>query len=558
MTQTVSSAPAPKAARQFTLLCALLAFATILLYLPTVRFGFVGYDDTDYILDNPHVASGLTLSNVSWAFTQGYAANWHPLTWLSHMLDCQLFGTRPGPAHLVNSLIHSANSVLLFWLFFLMTGFIYRSWFLAALFAFHPIHVESVAWLAERKDALSTLFLILALLAYVRYATPAPPSRESREDLDHKNSREWPRNPGPRVSGWYLSALVFFSCGLLSKPMLVTGPLVLFVLDWWPLQRLRLSSPGSGGKSRTPSAQCASTTFLKLLLEKVPFCALAAASSLITFVVQKDAGAVASLDSSSMTERFANAALSYWRYLGKILWPQRLFIPYVPELEQNAALPWVAAGALLIATGFAMALAKRRGYVIAGWFWYLITLAPVIGIIKVGSQMMADRYTYIPSIGIFFLLAWSSADFFRWCRVPGIVIGSLASIVICACLALSFRQIGYWKNGVTLFTHSATVDNTNLPALNCLAFSYAADPDPNVRDPQKAVRLAQFCVQQTARTEPGFLDTLSVAQAASGQFQQALGTALEALQLPAAQSQPWFLSQLRHHIELYQAGRALR
>jgi hypothetical protein len=295
-----------------------------------------------------------------------------------------------------------------------------------------------------------------------------------------------------------------------------------------------------------------------LLMEKIPFCALAAASCVVTFLAQKNAGAVASLGSISLGERFGNVSLGYFRYLAKMLWPRTLFIPYVPELDQNAALPWLAAGALVLGTIALGAFARTRPYLASGWFWYLVTLSPVIGIIKVGSQLMADRYTYIPSIGIFFLFVWGCADLARFLRVPRLASISVALVVLCACIALSFRQIGYWKNGVSLFTHSVLVDPTNLPAVDCLASSYAADPDRNVRDGAKALQLAQFCVQQTNRTEPGYLDTLSLAYAENRQFQHALAAAQEALDLSTAQQQPWFLSQLKHHIELYKAGRALR
>jgi len=527
----------------FRLMWLSLAAATLVLYARTALFGFVNYDDTNYVLDNPHVSSGLKLANLIWAFREGYAANWQPLTWASHMLDCQLFGTTPGFPHVINTLLHAANSVLVFLVFFRMTGLAWRSWFVAALFAFHPLHVESVAWIAERKDVLSTFLLLLTLFAYIRYAQTPP--------LTTKNA------PGSRIL-WYLAALVFYTFGLLSKPMVVTLPCLLFLIDYWPLQRFLSPAPTSRGsplhhafpqKSQTSSVQ-------NLVVEKAPFFALALGSCLITFLAQKSAGAVASLESNPLSSRLSNAALSYFRYLGKMFWPQTLFVPYVPELDQLPLLSWLAGGGLAVVTILAIALARRYPYLPFGWFWYLVTLAPVIGLVQVGSQTMADRYTYVPLLGIFILLTWICADL-NW-HVPTAVSFPAGAAVLVACATLSFRQIGYWRNGETLFLHSATVDPTNLPAVACLAWSYATDPDPSVRNGAKAVVLAKACVDATNRNEPGYLDTLSAAYAETGQFPLAREAAEEALRLPSGRAQPYFFSQVENHIVLYKAGRAVR
>jgi hypothetical protein len=521
----------------------LLAAATILLYLPTSWFGFVNYDDTDYVVDNPHTSSGLTLENITWAFRESYAANWHPFTWISHMIDCQLFGPIPGPAHLINALLHAVNSLLLFIIFFRATGFIWRSWITAALFAFHPLHVESVAWIAERKDVLSTFFFFLALLCYVRFAENGP--LHSERCKSHRK--------------WYFLALIFFACGLLSKAMIVTLPFLLLLVDYWPLQRWQLLPAQIPNQTRQPSpVKHQRRSIPKLLLEKVPFFALAAGSCLVTFIAQSSGGAVAPLDSTPLSDRLANAALSYCRYLGKILWPVNLFIPYVPELDQNALLPWVAGGTIVLGVILATTMARRCKYVPVCCFWYLGTLAPVIGIVKVGSQTMADRYSYIPSVGIFVMMTWGCADLLMRFGFPRPFGSSLSVAVLCACFSLCVRQIGYWKNSETLFLHALAADPTNLVALSCLASSYAADPSPSVRNGAKAVLLAQSCVEQTHRTEPLYLDILSTAYAEVGQFQLALQTAEETLRLPATTAQPFFRAQVQKHIELFKSGRAVR
>jgi hypothetical protein len=341
--------------------------------------------------------------------------------------------------------------------------------------------------------------------------------------------------------------------------MLVTLPFVLLLLDYWPLQRLPLAFAKTALPKTDPDSlpNRQQLNIGDILLEKIPFFVLAAACCFVTFVAQKSGGAVASLNSTPLGERLANAALSYCRYLGKIFWPHTLFIPYVPEADQSATLPWIAGAAIVLFTAIVL-LPRARKYLPLGWLWYLGTLAPVIGILKVGSQTMADRYTYIPSIGIFILFAWTCADLFQRWRVHRAIIGSLSAAVLSACLFLSFRQIGFWKNGETLFLHSNAADPTNLVALSCLAASYATDPDPNVRNGARAVQIATFCVEQTKRAEPGYLDLLSTAYAEAGQFQLALETAEETLRLPATTAQPFFRAQVQKHIELFKSGRAVR
>jgi len=491
--------------------CACLALATLLLYLPTASHAFVDYDDPDYIFDNPHVVSGLSLKNVLWAFTTGYAANWHPLTWMSHMADCQLFGVVAGPQHVVNALLHAANAAILFLALWRMTACLWRSAFVSALFAFHPLHVESVAWIAERKDLLSAFFWLLALLAYQAYA-------------------------GRPALRRYLLVALCFAMGLMAKPMVVTLPAVLLLLDYWPLGRLG-SSRQLGG----------------LLLEKIPLLGLSAASCAITFLVQRNGGAMSTVQ--AIGPRLVDALLAFYFYIGKMLWPHDLMLPYVAGPSPGAPLLALAGVLFLGLTLGAVALGRRAKYLPVGWFWFLGTLLPVIGIVRVGIQSAADRYTYIPSIGFFIVLVWGAADLSARFRVPKPALAVAAAVLLCACAALASWQIGYWKNSETLFLHSVLVDPDNLEADNCLASTYSTDPDPSLRNPDRALGLSSICVQATGRKEPYYLDTLSTAYAASHQFQLAIQTATEALSLPGTSGAE--IACIQAHIGLYQQGRAI-
>ncbi len=494
---------------------ACLALGAFLLYLPTGFHGFVDYDDQDYIFDNPHVVSGLEFKNILWAFQTGYAANWHPLTWISHMADCQVFGLVPGPQHIVNALLHAANAAILFLALWRMTACLWRSAFVAALFAFHPAHVESVAWIAERKDVLSTFFWLLAILAYQRYASG-------------------------RSLGWYCMVAAFFSLGLMSKPMVVTLPAVLLLLDYWPLGRMK-SLRDCGW----------------LLLEKLPWVALSAVSSAITFLVQRNGGAMSTLKGSPLLPRLEDALLAVYFYIGKMLWPHDLMLPYVGAPAPGAAVMALACAGLLGLTAGAVMLGRRAGmgYLPVGWFWFLGTLLPVIGIVRVGIQSAADRYTYIPSIGFFILVAWAGAGLCGRFRVPGPAIAATAAGILGACAVLAEWQIGYWRNSETLFLHSVRVDPDNLEAVNCLAVTYATDPDPGVRNPERAVRLASVCVEASSRKDPYFLDTLSTAYAASHQFQLAIDADREALRIPGNVEAE--IACIQAHIRRYEEGKAI-
>jgi hypothetical protein len=322
--------------------------------------------------------------------------------------------------------------------------------------------------------------------------------------------------------------------------MLVTLPFLLLLLDYWPMGRLE-SVAGLRGT----------------VLEKLPFFVLSACSSIVTFAIQNRAGAVASLQNVSVLGRLTNAALSYFLYLGKIFLPKELIIPYVPEREQSLFTLLLAVAVLAVVTILAVRVRSGRKYAVVGWFWYLGTLVPVIGLVQVGIQSMADRYTYIPSVGIFILLTWTMAEFLRVWRVPIFLMACACAAVLCALSALTVRQLGFWKNSETLFLHSASVDPTNLPVVSLLAWTYATDPDPKLRDGRKAIQLAQSCVEQTQLQEPVYLDVLAAAYAEAGQFRLALETANQALHLAGPNQQSQFVLDVKARIELYKAGRAV-
>jgi Flp pilus assembly protein TadD len=451
-----------KTANWLTLLVALLLTAvTFGIYWPVVHHQFINFDDLGYIIQNPHVRAGFSWANVEWAFTSGYGSNWHPLTWLSHMLDCQLYSLNAGKHHLTNLLFHTANTVLLFLLLKRVTHTLWRSAFVAALFALHPMHVESVAWVAERKDMLSTFFFLLTLGAYHAYANSQVQSSKSK--VQNPKSKETIQSH--HSSFWYCLALIFFALGLLSKPMLVTTPFVLLLLDFWPLCRFQPFE------------------IKNLVFEKLPFFALATTSSVVTYLVQEHGGAVAAISVLPLSQRIPNALLSYVAYLQKLFWPVDLANYYPPR----EAIPlWSSGGALLlllVISGLTLLVIRKHPYVAMGWFWFLGTLVPVIGIVQVGLQSMADRYTYIPYIGLFIAITWGIWSFFesqsekiaRHERTANAPVGrskglhSLSSIgltlaafaVIASSCILTALQVHLWKDSETLYRHTLAVTGQN-------------------------------------------------------------------------------------------------
>ncbi|MEZ5426003.1 MAG: tetratricopeptide repeat protein [Pyrinomonadaceae bacterium] len=398
----------------------------------TVGFEFINFDDNVYIYQNPPVAGGLTRENIHWALTAVHSANWHPLTWISHQLDATLFGLNAGSHHATNILLHLVNTILAFIVFKRLSGCFWKSALVAALFAVHPAHVESVAWVSERKDVLSTCFWLLTMLAYSRYA-------EGNKDSESQNPKSKIRNPKSLI----LTCLLF-AIGLTAKPMLVTLPFVLLLMDFWPLGRWKT-------RADLP----------RLLLEKTPLFLLSIASSVITVIAQKTGGAVQTLEMLPFGTRFFNAVLAYGKYLLTLFYPVGL-APWYPY-EKDLPVGQIVLSGLVLAgiTFICLRQMRKRPYLFVGWFWFIGTLVPVIGLVQVGLQSMADRYTYIPFFGLFLMIVWGGGDLIK-SRSPNKTVPVIISLAIVLALSvLSFRQVSFWRNDETLYRHSIAVTEGN-------------------------------------------------------------------------------------------------
>src|SRR6202790_4377421 len=440
--------------------CLFLIAITWLVFGQTLGHEFVNFDDHVYVYENPAITGGLTLPGIIRAFTHSHARNWYPLTTISHMLDCQLFGLNAGGHHFTNLVLHTIAVVLLFLVIRDMTGgpsrtgSVWRSAFVAALFAIHPLHVESVAWISERKDVLSGVFFMLTLGAYVRYARQPSAAR-------------------------YITMSILFACGLMSKPMLVTFPFVLFLLDYWPLGRgpafAKLPSPNRFGESRATARQADVgsqwSVVRGLVLEKVPLFVLSGASCLATLLVQRQAAG--SIDQLPFAWRVNNAIVTSIAYIWQMLWPVKLAVFY-PHPD-NRLVFWqvILTLALLIAiTAAVIASRQKRPYLITGWFWYLGMLVPVIGLVQVGEQARADRYTYLPQIGLYLALTWTIADLSVSWRRRREILGVAAATLITALTWRAWIQASYWRNSETLWTHTLAVTTDNDVAHNNLGFIF--------------------------------------------------------------------------------------
>src|SRR6266704_2823544 len=596
-------------------ICLFLVVLTWLVFGQTLWHDFINYDDPRYVYENTKITGGLSISGIVWAFTHIHSMNWHPLTTISHMLDCQLYGLKAGWHHCTNVLLHSIAVMLLFVGLLQMTGAFWRSAFVAAVFAIHPLRVESVAWIAERKDVLSGVFFMLTLLAYLYYV-------------------RLPR------TGRYLMVVFVFACGLMSKPMLVTLPFVLLLLDYWPLDRIR------GQVS-------------KRVLEKIPLIALSAVSSVATLVAQK--GAVGYTEELPVLERFNNAVVSYILYIWQMLWPVNLAVFY-PHPENRLPLWQISASLLLLLciTAVAIALRKQRPYLITGWLWYLGALVPVIGLVQVGWQGRADRYTYLPQIGLYIAVTWALTDLTISWRHRRTILSAAALLTIGLLSWGAWVQTSYWRNSETLFKHALAVttnndvaennlgivflqkgqldeaisllqtavdlrpenspahenlakallqqgqvadalvhyrkllelqpdnmevhnivgtvlvqqgqikegvkewqkvleiqpDNGN--ALSNLGWVLATSPDDSLRDGAKAVQLAEQAMRISGRRIPLIFRTLAAAYAEKGMFSQAIQTAQRGIELANGQGNSGLAADLQSNIALYQAGRPLR
>jgi len=462
------------------LACILLVLATFAAFGEVRNHQFIHFDDVYYLTENPAVQEGLTPKSIIWAFTTTRAGNWTPLTWLSHLLDVQIFGMHPGGHHLTNLLFHIANSLLLFLWLQRATRSLGPAFLVAALFAWHPLHVEPVAWVAARKDVLSTFFWLLTMWAYLRYG----------------ERPEW---------GRYFLVVLCFTLGLMAKPMLVTLPLVLLLLDYWPLDRW------ASGRDRS------------LILEKLPLLALAAVFGMVTLYAQEKVGAVAPLGEIPLGSRIATALVAYVWYPLKMFWPTRLGILYPHPLE---AIPlWQAPGAGLILTLVSILVAwrsRRYPYLLVGWLWYLITLLPVIGLVQVGNQAWADRYTYVPLIGLFIMLAWGARDLTA--SLPGArALRPLgAGLIFTALLILTIHQARYWRDSITLFEHTLAVTADNFVIHNNLGVALAKQGKTELAAPHllEALRLDPFNARAQNKVGEELFAQGKMAEAAA-KFQQA-------------------------------------
>jgi len=459
----------------------LLALVTLLAYLPVTHDGFVNYDDSTYVTENRTVQNGLTWAGIQWAFTTGHGSNWHPLTWLSHMTDCELFGLNAGAHHSVNMLFHAVNAVLLLLLLFRLTGALWPATFIAALFAWHPLHVESVAWIAERKDVLSTFFALLSLLAYVRYAQRVTSDKQQVAGTEKTVPAPAKSRFTFHVSRFYWLALACFTLGLMAKPMLVTLPFVMLLLDYWPLERFKVQ----GSRFNVPG----------LFLEKWPFFLLVVISCIVTYLAQRHGEAVMTLQQFPLDLRIENALISYEQYLSKMIWPVSLavFYPLPSRLSWLRAMAAVAIAVLGTLSWLSWRTRRQCPCLLVGWLWFLGTLVPVIGLVQVGSAAMADRYTYFPLVGLFIAVAFGVRDLAGRFRFPKMAVGGAAVLVLAACLLLTEHQLRFWHDSESLFAHAIAVTSDNVNA----HINYGAALEEEGR---QAEALAQY--REAARLDP--------------------------------------------------------
>jgi protein O-mannosyl-transferase len=516
-TMTVSS-PLPRSnspARKFIVpsVCFLLALAVFTVFGRTCGYGFVNYDDDKYFTANYHVQAGLTWKGVLWAFQTGHAGNWHPLTWLSLMLDAQLFGTGPAGPHLTNVILHAANAILLFLLLRRLMGFhlgknvgaaaspanaLWVSAFVAAVFAVHPLRVESVAWVSERKDVLSGLFFMLTLLMYVQYV-------------------EQSQVQGSRFKVFYGLTLLFFALGLMSKPMLVTVPFLLLLLDYWPLNRFG---------SATVNVQPLPKRILQLVLEKLPFFLLSAASCTATILAQRQA--IKAMNMVPLTLRLENAVISYVTYIVQLVWPEKLAALYPYHFDIPAWQIVGAGAALFVITSLGFLTARRFPYFLTGWLWYLGMLVPVIGLVQVGDQAHADRYTYLPQIGLCLVIVLAIRDLtasWRW-RRPVLTVASFG--VIAALMVCAWKQTSYWRSDKALWEHALACTSGNFTAQNNLGYMLAAQGQTSeaIEHYQMALKINPDCVECENNLGTAFLR--------QGQLDKALGCFQQALAIDPA------------------------
>jgi Flp pilus assembly protein TadD len=480
-----------------------LIVATVLVFWPVKNHEFLNYDDNEYVTENPQVKDGLTFKGFLWAFTTTHAANWHPITWLSHMMDCDLYGLAPGGHHLTNVLFHIANALLLFFILHRMTKALWVSGFVAALFAVHPLHVESVAWVAERKDVLSTFFWMLTLGAYLYYV----------------------KRPGVGRYSWVIA---FFGLGLQAKPMVATLPFVLLLIDYWPLRRFRSGPSEDGPSSEGPSRisfRKQTSSALGLFSEKIPLFVLSAASSLFTYLAQQKGGGLKSVEAYPLATRAVNAMVSYAGYIRKMIWPEGMafFYPY-PETFPI----WEVVGSILLLSCISFLVvryARKHPFLLVGWLWYLGTLVPVIGLIQVGNQAMADRYTYIPLVGLFLVAGMGFSCLSEKWRYRKVFLGASMGLALLLLMVITRLQVNHWQNNFTLFEHALKVTSDNFLAHNNLGVAVAEQGKLDEA-------IAHF--REAIRINPNYLDAhynLGVNLAKQGKYEEAMDHYKEAFRI---------------------------
>jgi Tfp pilus assembly protein PilF len=589
---------------------------TLAVYWPVRHHAFINFDDPNYVTENWRVQAGISRTGLAWAFfnLHGEHSYWHPVTWVSHMLDCQLFGLNPGPHHLINVTFHIANALLLLVVLRRMTGAFWRSAMVAGLFALHPLQVDTVAWITERKNVLSTFFWLLTLWAYVRYAE----GRIRKSRTEHPTS-----NIQHPTSSYYLLSLFFFALGLMCKPALVTLPFVLLLLDYWPLGRMENEECRmQKGTVRNPASRITfPVSRLTLLLEKLPFLALAAAAAVITVAGHHELRATMNLP---WEWRVANALVSYVRYLGKTFWPTHLAVFYPHPGAWPAVVVGGSALALLAVSCWVIWRARQAPYLVTGWLWFLGVLAPMIGIIQAGGQAMADRFAYVPLIGLFIMIVWGLAGWAgRWPR-GDFALRVLGVFALCGCVVLTSRQLSFWQNTTTLFEHALQVTSNNACAhyslgyaladegktqeamqeweialkieprladihgkiastlcrqgdfagavaryrraleidpdlvevLNNLAWLLATCPEASLRNGPEAVQLALKACELTRFRRTIMVGTFAAAYAEAGLFTEAAATAQRACALATEEGDRGLLARNQQLLELYRAGKA--
>jgi len=481
--------------RNLGLICIGLVVMILAVYMQAGNHHFLNYDDNAYVTSNPHVANGITGKNIIWAFTSVYAWNWHPITWLSHMVDVEFYGMNPRGHHLTNVAIHSVSSLVLLLFLVRFTGSLWKSSFVAALFALHPLHVESVAWVAERKDVLSALCWFITLFLYSEYVAKLKPTL-------------------------YILSLFSFVLGLMSKPMLVTLPVVLLLMDFWPLQRYRY-------EVQEPGLRQLSGRAIALIKEKIPFFVCSLLSAVVTIYAQNKAVAMESFYAVPFGHNIENALIAYVKYIGKTIWPHDLAVLYPMPLSFPLWQVVCSLLVLLVLTAATIWAARRHPYLAVGWFWFLVTLFPVIGLIQFGMQSMADRYSYIPVTGLFIMVAWGVPDLTKGLKHRESILALLASAVIIASAALTWQQLGYWRDNISLFRHTLQVTTDNYLIMNNLGLALAEEGqlDAAIQEYQEAVRI-----------EPNVADlrnNLGIALAEKGQLDAAIREYREALRISA-------------------------